>query len=73
MFPGLLWPLEGMPKFLQEIVVYFPFTLPSISARNILEKGWGITNNQVYNGFLVISAWIVIFFALCMIGLKRKT
>lgn len=73
MFPGLLWPLEGMPKFLQEIVVYFPFTLPSISARNILEKGWSITNNQVYNGFLVISAWIVIFFTLCMIGLKRKT
>ncbi|KAI8121498.1 hypothetical protein FF38_00066 [Lucilia cuprina] len=70
---GLLWPLEGMPKFLQDIVVYFPFTLPSISARNILEKGWSITNVHVYNGFLVMSAWIVIFFTLCMIGLKRKS
>ncbi|XP_075149557.1 ABC transporter G family member 20 [Haematobia irritans] len=70
---GLLWPLEGMPKALQDIVLYFPFTLPSISARNILEKGWDITNVKVYGGFLVMSAWIIIFFTLCMVGLKRKT
>ncbi|XP_053946025.1 ABC transporter G family member 23 [Anastrepha ludens] len=69
---GLLWPLEGMPKSLQEIVLFFPFTIPSISARNIIEKGWSITNGQVYNGFIVMSAWIVIFFTLCMVGLKRK-
>ncbi|XP_073823396.1 ABC transporter G family member 23 [Musca autumnalis] len=70
---GLLWPLEGMPKALQDVVLYFPFTLPSISARNILEKGWEITNSKVYGGFLVMAAWIVIFFTLCMVGLKRKT
>lgn len=69
---GLLWPLEGMPKLLQDVVMYFPFTLPSISARNIIEKGWGITNVKVYNGFLVMTAWIVIFFTLCVIGTKRK-
>ncbi|XP_061386051.1 ABC transporter G family member 20 [Musca vetustissima] len=69
---GLLWPLEGMPKALQDVVLYFPFTLPSISARNILEKGWDITNGKVYGGFLVMAAWIVIFFTLCMVGLKRK-
>ncbi|XP_004530724.1 ABC transporter G family member 23 [Ceratitis capitata] len=69
---GLLWPLEGMPKSLQDIVLFFPFTIPSISARNIIEKGWSITNGQVYNGFIVMSAWIVIFFTLCMVGLKRK-
>uniref|UniRef100_A0A1I8QDG6 Uncharacterized protein n=1 Tax=Stomoxys calcitrans TaxID=35570 RepID=A0A1I8QDG6_STOCA len=70
---GLLWPLEGMPKALQSVVLYFPFTLPSISARNILEKGWDITNINVYGGFLVMAAWIIIFFTLCMVGLKRKT
>ncbi|XP_014089830.1 ABC transporter G family member 20 [Bactrocera oleae] len=70
---GLLWPLEGMPKSLQDIVLFFPFTIPSISARNIIEKGWSITNWQVYNGFIVMSVWIVIFFTLCMVGLKRKT
>lgn len=69
---GLLWPLEGMPKSLQDIVLFFPFTIPSISARNIIEKGWSITNWQVYNGFIVMSVWIVIFFTLCMVGLKRK-
>ncbi|XP_037949298.1 ABC transporter G family member 23 [Teleopsis dalmanni] len=70
---GLLWPLEGMPKSLQEIVMFFPFTIPSISARNIIEKGWSITHGQVYNGFIVMTAWIVIFFTLCIIGIKRKS
>lgn len=69
---GLLWPLEGMPKSLQDVVMFFPFTIPSISARNIIEKGWSITNGQVYNGFIVMMAWIAIFFTLCIIGIKRK-
>lgn len=69
---GLLWPLEGMPQCLQEVVLFFPFTIPSISARNIIEKGWSITNSQVYNGFIVMTAWTVIFFIACILGLKRK-
>ncbi|KAL5282687.1 hypothetical protein ACFFRR_005643 [Megaselia abdita] len=68
---GLLWPLEGMPKLLQHIVMFFPFTIPTISARNILEKGWSIMDFQVYNGFIVMAMWIVIFFTACVIGLKR--
>lgn len=70
---GLLWPLEGMPSYLRSIVMYFPFTLPCISARNIIEKGWDLSHWEVCNGFLVMAAWIVIFFTLCMIGIKRKT
>lgn len=68
---GLLWPLEGMPKLLQHIVMFFPFTIPTISARNILEKGWSIMDFQVYNGFIVMAMWIIIFFTACVIGLKR--
>uniref|UniRef100_A0A1A9X055 Uncharacterized protein n=1 Tax=Glossina brevipalpis TaxID=37001 RepID=A0A1A9X055_9MUSC len=70
---GLLWPLEGMPTYLRKIVVFFPFTLSTTSARNIIEKGWDLTHPDVYNGFLVIVAWIIIFFSFCMIGTKRNT
>ncbi|KAI9585374.1 hypothetical protein GQX74_001221 [Glossina fuscipes] len=70
---GLLWPLEGMPTYLRKIVVFFPFTLSTTSARNIIEKGWDLTHPDVYNGFLVILAWIIIFFSFCMIGTKRNT
>ncbi|XP_017098941.2 ABC transporter G family member 20 [Drosophila bipectinata] len=70
---GLLWPLESMPQFLQDLVMVLPFTIPSISARNVIEKGWGITNAKVYNGFLVMSGWTIIFFVLCLIGIRRKS
>uniref|UniRef100_A0A1B0G096 Uncharacterized protein n=1 Tax=Glossina morsitans morsitans TaxID=37546 RepID=A0A1B0G096_GLOMM len=70
---GLLWPLEGMPTYLRKIVVFFPFTLSTTSARNIIEKGWDLTHPDVYNGFLVIVAWIIIFFSFCMIGTRRNT
>ncbi|KAH8265045.1 hypothetical protein KR038_004913 [Drosophila bunnanda] len=69
---GLLWPLESMPQLLQDLVMVLPFTIPSISARNVIEKGWGITNAKVYNGFLVMTAWTIIFFVLCLIGIRRK-
>ncbi|EDW76377.1 uncharacterized protein Dwil_GK15422 [Drosophila willistoni] len=69
---GLLWPLESMPGFLQDLVMVLPFTIPSISARNVIEKGWSITNEKVYNGFLVMAAWTIIFFALCLVGIRRK-
>ncbi|KAH8421163.1 hypothetical protein KR009_006986 [Drosophila setifemur] len=70
---GLLWPLESMPQFLQDLVMVLPFTIPSISARNVIEKGWSITNEKVYIGFLVMSAWTIIFFVLCLIGIRRKS
>ncbi|KAH8324830.1 hypothetical protein KR074_007052 [Drosophila pseudoananassae] len=70
---GLLWPLESMPQLLQDLVMVLPFTIPSISARNVIEKGWGITNAKVYNGFLVMSGWTIIFFVLCLIGIRRKS
>lgn len=61
-----------MPRFLQDLVMILPFTIPSISARNVIEKGWGITNEKVYNGFLVMAAWTIIFFVLCLMGIRRK-
>ncbi|EDW54405.1 ABC transporter G family member 20 [Drosophila sechellia] len=69
---GLLWPLESMPQFLQDLVMVLPFTIPSISARNVIEKGWSITHEKVYNGFLVMAGWTIIFFVLCLIGIRRK-
>ncbi|EDW63587.1 ABC transporter G family member 20 [Drosophila virilis] len=69
---GLLWPLESMPRFLQDLVMVLPFTIPSISARNVIEKGWSITNEKVYNGFLVMAGWTIIFFVLCLMGIRRK-
>lgn len=69
---GLLWPLEGMPNFLRHISMTFPFTVPAISVRNIIEKGWSIRHPQVYNGFIIMTLWIVGLFVLCLISLRRQ-
>lgn len=69
---GLLWPLEGMPLFLRKFAFIFPFTVPTMSVRNVLEKGWAIDHPQVYSGFAVIIVWILGLFLLCLIGLRRQ-
>uniref|UniRef100_A0A0K8TRC9 Putative abc transporter g family member 20-like isoform x2 n=1 Tax=Tabanus bromius TaxID=304241 RepID=A0A0K8TRC9_TABBR len=72
MLCGLLWPLEGMPELLRRVALAFPFTIPTVSVRNILEKGWSIQNSQVYNGFIIMLLWISALFCCCVVGLRRK-
>ncbi|XP_063369066.1 ABC transporter G family member 23-like isoform X1 [Cydia amplana] len=71
---GIVWPLEGMEKYLQYIALCLPFTIPSKSLRDIMEKGATILDTSVYSGFLITVAWIVITLGLCFLRLKyRKT
>uniref|UniRef100_A0A2M3Z376 Putative abc transporter g family member 20 n=1 Tax=Anopheles braziliensis TaxID=58242 RepID=A0A2M3Z376_9DIPT len=69
---GILWPLEGMPQYLQYVAYCFPFTVPSIAVRNVLTKGWSITNSQVYMGYGAVGVWIIGLLLLCLLGLKIK-
>ncbi|XP_053695189.1 ABC transporter G family member 20 [Sabethes cyaneus] len=69
---GILWPLEGMPKYLQYFAYCFPFTVPSMAVRNVLAKGWSITNSKVYMGYGAVGIWIISLLLLCLIGLKIK-
>ncbi|XP_053661277.1 ABC transporter G family member 20 [Anopheles marshallii] len=69
---GIMWPLEGMPQYLQYVAYCFPFTIPSIAVRNVLTKGWSITNSQVYMGYGAVGVWIISLLLLCLLGLKIK-
>jgi ABC-type multidrug transport system permease subunit len=69
---GIFWPLEGMYDWLKWFAYFFPFTVPSISMRNILMKGWGLEHPEVLMGYGVVIVWIVTFFSLCLLGLKIK-
>lgn len=70
---GLIWPVEGMPKFLRWFSIILPITLPGISLRGVLEKGTSIHEPEVYNGFIVLSAWILFFIGLCLIRIRSKS
>ncbi|XP_026729847.1 ABC transporter G family member 20-like [Trichoplusia ni] len=69
---GILWPLEGMSNTLRIIALTLPFTIPSKSLRDIMEKGATIMEPSVIYGFLTTLAWIVITLALIYLRLRYK-
>uniref|UniRef100_A0A6G1SLW4 ABC transporter G family member 23 n=2 Tax=Aceria tosichella TaxID=561515 RepID=A0A6G1SLW4_9ACAR len=58
---GIIWPLEAMPRWLRWFSYAQPQTLPTETLRNILSRGWGISETGVYVGFLVTIGWLVVF------------
>ncbi|CAK1540981.1 unnamed protein product [Leptosia nina] len=69
---GILWPLEGMPTALRYIALSLPFTMPSMSLRELMMKGSSITEYNVYIGFGISIAWIALILAICFLRLKFK-
>ncbi|XP_012281429.1 ABC transporter G family member 20 isoform X2 [Orussus abietinus] len=70
---GCIWPIEGMPRFLRWISISLPTTIPAISMRGLLDKGYPVNDPQVYSGFLVVSGWTVCLVVLCFLGLRSKS
>ncbi|XP_011700769.1 PREDICTED: ABC transporter G family member 20-like isoform X2 [Wasmannia auropunctata] len=70
---GCIWPLEGMPKALRWLSYALPTTLPSESMRGILYKGYSMSDSQVYIGFIISIAWILLYFVIIFLGLRSKS
>ncbi|XP_019756664.2 ABC transporter G family member 23 [Dendroctonus ponderosae] len=58
---GIIWPIEAMPTILRWLSLASPCTMPILSLRNVMMKGWNLWNIQVINGIGVLLAWIVLF------------
>lgn len=69
---GIVWPIQGMPKGLQYISYLLPQTYACDSIRAILYRGWNITYPEVYIGFLITIAWMVIHVTCSAIILRVK-
>ena len=52
---GILWPLEGMSHWLQTISQLLPNTLACQSMRNIMLRGWDVSEPEVYLGVRIRS------------------
>lgn len=72
MLCGIIWPIEGMYPLLKIVAFFLPLTKPTESLRSILQRGWGINNPVVYNGFIMISTWVLVFLILTILLLKFK-
>lgn len=69
---GMLWPLEGMPTFLRYFAYTMPFTLPSISLKNVIIKEYSVVHSSVITGYCVATIWTVSEIYLCIKILKTK-
>lgn len=69
---SMFWPLEGMPYGIRMLSYLTPATLPSISVRNIIEKGYSITHPTVLLGFLVLIVWVLVAAFLGFRTLEKK-
>lgn len=72
MLCGIIWPIEGMYPLLQFVTIFLPLTKPTESLRSILQRGWEFSNPTVYNGFISISSWVIVFLILTILLLKFK-
>lgn len=67
-FSGI-FPLENMPSWLSNIGYLFPLRYAGEALTNIMIKGQGWSN--IWFDFLILFAFIILFIALNIIGLKR--
>lgn len=69
---GVLWPIEGMPIFLRNIVYFMPQTFTIESLRCVLSRGWGIDHPEVYIGIIITCGWIIALLALALAVLRIR-
>jgi ABC-type multidrug transport system permease subunit len=69
---GLLWPIQGMPVFLQWVSRCLPFTIALDSFRNVMKKGWLLNDFEVWNGVGIEIIWIIILGTVNTILIQSK-
>ncbi|XP_017878131.1 ABC transporter G family member 20-like [Ceratina calcarata] len=69
---GIIWPIEGIPKFLRWFSLFLPLTIPGNSLRGILQKGNTVDEPEVYIGFIIVTVWIASLVLICLYQLKTK-
>jgi hypothetical protein len=61
-----------MPAGLRIFSLQLPLTRSTDSLRNIMTKGWGLSEPGVYEGFVATLIWIFALLGLCVLGLRLK-
>ncbi|XP_067949251.1 ABC transporter G family member 20-like [Watersipora subatra] len=69
---GILWPIEGMPQWLQYISVALPLTQPVAAMRSVLGRGFGFDHYQVWSGYCIGVGWALGFLILSLILARLK-
>lgn len=69
---GIIWPVEAMNDYLRLVSVVLPLTQATESMRSTVARGWPISNPIVYEGFVSLIIWILVFLTISILVLKFK-
>ena len=64
---GIFWPIENIQlSVFRWLTLFFPLTLPTETARNIMNRGWNLLHFNVWIGFIVAILYILlpVFYAI---------
>jgi ABC-type multidrug transport system permease subunit len=69
---GVIWPLEAIPVPLNYLSLALPTTWAATSGRDIMSRGWGLNEQEVWLGFVIVIAWCLFLFFAAAKGLRSK-
>lgn len=69
---GAMWPLEGQHWMLRCFSITTPVTLPAISIRDVMLKGFPLSAPTVMTGIYILLAWICSTLILSFFVLKKR-
>ncbi|XP_065915503.1 ABC transporter G family member 20-like [Dysidea avara] len=67
---GVFWPTESFDKWMKYIAYLSPVSYPAEGIRDILIKGWGVADEPVYLGMIVLVTWIIVLLIMTCIGMQ---
>ena len=59
---GSMWPMEGIPELLQNVMFLNPLTLTIRSVRLVMLRGWSYRDFQVFVGYVTTSSYTALTF-----------
>ena len=63
--------MSGIPVPLVWLSYIFPTTWGAACMRSIMARGWSMDQPTVWQGFLIILAWELVFITLTTLGIRR--
>lgn len=69
---GTMWPIDGMHVFFKTVSLFLPITIPILSLKSLMIRGYGLMHWDVANGFVVTYTWIALFIGASVLLMRFK-
>lgn len=62
--------VQAVPEGLNYIAYAMPTTWSAEAMRSLMLRGWSLMHQDVWLGFVVVVAWIGLFFCFALMGIR---